>query len=70
MKLAIILPVASLATASVERAFSVMNIVKNQPHNRMGGHWLNDSLFVYIENDIFNYENTSWTIINGSTIDF
>ena len=51
IKLALTLPVA---TASVERAFSAMNIVKNQMRNKMGGQWLNDSLTVYIEKDVFN----------------
>ena len=51
IKLALTLPVA---TASVERAFSAMNIVKNQMRNKMGDQWLNDSLTVYIEKDVFN----------------
>ncbi|XP_021831212.1 zinc finger MYM-type protein 1-like [Prunus avium] len=48
--LSLILPVA---TASVERAFSVMNIVKGPLRNKMGDQWLSDSLIVYIERDIF-----------------
>ncbi|CAN6715960.1 unnamed protein product [Malus baccata var. baccata] len=44
---------ASIATASVERAFSVMNIVKGPLRNKMGDQWLSDSLLVYIERDIF-----------------
>ncbi|XP_050373155.1 uncharacterized protein LOC126790846 [Argentina anserina] len=51
LTLALVLPVA---TASVERVFSVMNIVKNPLRNRMGNQWLNDSLLVYIEKDMFN----------------
>ncbi|XP_062076272.1 uncharacterized protein LOC133781179 [Humulus lupulus] len=51
IKLALTLPVA---TASVERAFSAMNIVKNQMRNKMRDEWLNDSLTVYLEKDIFN----------------
>ncbi|BBH08941.1 hypothetical protein Prudu_021296 [Prunus dulcis] len=46
--LALTLPVA---TASVERAFSAMNIVKGPLRNRMGDQWLSDSLLVYIEKD-------------------
>ncbi|CAN6562124.1 unnamed protein product [Malus baccata var. baccata] len=42
-----------VATASVERAFSVMNIVKGPLRNKMGDQWLSDSLLVYIERDIF-----------------
>ena len=48
--LALILPVA---TATVERAFSVMNIIKNRLHNRIGDRWMNDCLVTYIEKDIF-----------------
>ena len=48
--LALTLPVA---TASVERAFSTMNIVKGPLCNRMGDQWLSDSLLVYIEKDVF-----------------
>ncbi|KAL6284707.1 hypothetical protein ACE6H2_015636 [Prunus campanulata] len=47
----LVLPVA---TASVERAFSAMNIVKTPLRNKMGNQWLSDSLVVYIEKDIFS----------------
>ncbi|XP_039142002.1 LOW QUALITY PROTEIN: zinc finger MYM-type protein 1-like [Dioscorea cayenensis subsp. rotundata] len=50
-KLASILPVA---TASVERTFSAMKIVKNRLRNRMGDNLMNDCLVTYIERDIFN----------------
>ena len=60
IRLALTLPVA---TASVERAFSAMNIVKNKMRNRMGDQWLNDSLTVYLENDIFATIDNE-TIIN------
>ena len=49
--LALILPVV---TATVERVFSAMNVIKNRLRNRMGDQWMNDNLLVYIENDIFN----------------
>ncbi|XP_059627419.1 uncharacterized protein LOC132270245 [Cornus florida] len=49
MILALILLVA---TATVERAFSTMKIVKNRLHNKMGDEWMSDSLVVYIEKDI------------------
>jgi hypothetical protein len=39
--LSLILPIA---TAIVERVFSVMNIVKNCVRNRMGDQWMNDFL--------------------------
>ncbi|XP_059455244.1 uncharacterized protein LOC132185494 [Corylus avellana] len=48
--LSLILPVA---IASVERAFSAMNIVKNCLRNRIGDQWMNDCLVTYIEKDIF-----------------
>ena len=48
--LALVLPVA---TATVERVFSGMNIVKNRLRNRMGDQLMNDNLIVYIEKDIF-----------------
>ncbi|XP_057496705.1 uncharacterized protein LOC130781516 [Actinidia eriantha] len=51
LKLALILPVA---TASVERAFSALKIVKSCLRNRMGDQFLNDSLLVYIEKKRFN----------------
>ncbi|XP_057791317.1 uncharacterized protein LOC131008458 [Salvia miltiorrhiza] len=49
--LALILPVA---TATVERVFSAMNIIKNRLRGRMGDQWMNDSLVVYIEKEIFD----------------
>ena len=49
--LALILPVA---TATVERAFSTMKIVKNRLRNRMGDQWMTNNLIVYIEKDIFD----------------
>ena len=48
--LALILPVA---TATVERAFLAMNIIKNRLHNRIGDQWMNDYLVTYIEKNIF-----------------
>ncbi|KAK8935078.1 hypothetical protein KSP39_PZI013663 [Platanthera zijinensis] len=50
LKLSLVLPVA---TATVERAFSAMNIVKNRLRNRMGDSMMNDCLVTYIERDIF-----------------
>ena len=46
----LILPVA---TAIIERAFSAMNIIKNQLCNRIEDQWMNDCLVIYIEKDIF-----------------
>ncbi|XP_042396808.1 uncharacterized protein LOC121986953 [Zingiber officinale] len=42
-----------VATASVERVFSVIKIIKTNLRNRMGDEWMNDSFVVYIEKDIF-----------------
>ncbi|KAL6520368.1 hypothetical protein OROMI_032548 [Orobanche minor] len=50
IKLALTLPVA---TASVERAFSAMNIVKTDLCNKNGDDFLTDCLVCYIERDVF-----------------
>ena len=42
-----------VATATIERAFSAMNIIKNQLRNQMGNEWLSGSLVIYIENEFF-----------------
>jgi hypothetical protein len=52
--LSLILPVA---IATVERAFSIMNIVKNRLRNIMEYQWMNDCLVTYIEKDIFKIIN-------------
>ncbi|XP_070667435.1 uncharacterized protein [Malus domestica] len=46
LTLTLVLPVA---TASVERAFSSLKIVKTPLRNKMGDQWLSDSMLVYIE---------------------
>ncbi|XP_042417288.1 zinc finger MYM-type protein 1-like [Zingiber officinale] len=51
IELALVLPAA---TASVERVFSAMKTVKTDLRNKMGDEWMNDSLVVYIEKDIFS----------------
>ena len=43
----------SVATASVERVFSVMKIVKTELHNKMPDAWLNDLMVCYIERGLF-----------------
>ncbi|KAH7690026.1 Ribonuclease H-like protein [Dioscorea alata] len=58
IELALVLPVA---TASVERAFSTMNVVKTDLRNKMGDEWMNDSIIVYIEKEVF-------TTIDNETI--
>ena len=49
VKLLLTLPIA---TATVERSFSVMKYIKNELRNRMRDQWLNDCLTVYINKDI------------------
>jgi hypothetical protein len=50
VELALILPVA---TATVERAFSAMKIIKTDLRNKMNDDWMNHSMLCYIERDIF-----------------
>jgi hypothetical protein len=50
IELALLLPVA---TTSVERAFSAVNIIKIDLCNRMKDEWLNDLILCYIEKEIF-----------------
>jgi hypothetical protein len=50
IELILILPVA---TASVERIFSALNIIKTDLHNKMGDEWLNDLMICYNEKEIF-----------------
>ncbi|XP_042387408.1 uncharacterized protein LOC121979487 [Zingiber officinale] len=51
VEMTLVLPVA---TASVERVFSMMKTIKIDLGNRMGDEWMNGSLVVYIEKDIFS----------------
>ncbi|CAH9100982.1 unnamed protein product, partial [Cuscuta europaea] len=51
IELALVLPVA---TASVERVFSGMKIIKTDLRSRMGDEWMNDSLVIYMEKEIFS----------------
>lgn len=50
LKFVLVLPVA---TATVERVFSIMNHVKNKLRNRMGDQYLNDCLVTFIERQFF-----------------
>ena len=50
VELELILPVA---TATAERAFSSMNIIKTASRNKMGDDWMNHRMVCYIERDIF-----------------
>ena len=42
-----------VATATIERAFSTMNIIKNRLRNQIRDQWMNDCLVIYIKKDIF-----------------
>ena len=42
-----------VVTATIERAFSAMNIIKNRLRNQIGDQWMNDCLVTYIKKDIF-----------------
>ena len=42
-----------VATATIEKAFSTMNIIKNRLRNQIGDQWMNDCLVTYIKKDIF-----------------
>jgi len=42
-----------VATATVERAFSTMNIIKNERRNKMNDDWMNNSMICYIKRDLF-----------------
>ena len=42
-----------VATTTVEKAFSAINIIKNRLRNQIGDQWMNDGLVTYIEKDIF-----------------
>ncbi|XP_050936272.1 uncharacterized protein LOC127144404 [Cucumis melo] len=51
LTLALILPVT---TATMERTFSAMSIIKTQLRNRMEDQWMHDCLVAYIERDLFD----------------
>ena len=51
LKLVLVLPVA---TASVERCFSAMNVVKKKLRNKMGDQFMSDCLVCYVEKDMFS----------------
>ena len=50
IKLVLNLPVS---TASIERSFSTMKIVKTRLRNKIGDQWMNDCLVTYIEKEVF-----------------
>jgi hypothetical protein len=50
IELALLLPVS---TASVERSFSAMNIIKRELRNKIEDDWMNDLMVCYTEKEIF-----------------
>jgi hypothetical protein len=50
IELVLLLPVA---TATVERAFPAMKIIKTELRNKMTHGWLNDLMLCYIEREIY-----------------
>lgn len=50
IELALLLPVS---TASVERTFSAMKIIKSKLRNKINNDWFNDLMICYTERDIF-----------------
>ncbi|XP_071714253.1 uncharacterized protein [Rutidosis leptorrhynchoides] len=54
LKLALVLPVA---TATIERCFSAMKLVKSELQNRMGDGFLNDCLIGAIEKGLLNVKD-------------
>ena len=42
-----------MATTTVERAFSAMNIIKTELRNKIGDEWLSDMMVCYIERETF-----------------
>ena len=50
IELALILPVS---TASVERAFSTMKIIKNKLRSKINNEWFNDLMICYTERELF-----------------
>ena len=45
--------ILQVAATTIEKKFSVMNIIKNWLNNWMGNQWINDCLVRYIDKDIF-----------------
>ena len=50
-KLLKLVPLPPVATAGVERIFSIMNFVKNKLRNKMGQKFLNGCLVTFIERE-------------------
>ena len=50
MELALVL---SVATTSIERVFSAMNIIKTNLRNKISNDWLNNLMVCYVKREIF-----------------
>ena len=48
-----------VGTVTVEKAFSVMNIIKNRLRNWIGDQWMNDYLVIYINKYKFKTKSCS-----------
>ena len=53
-----------VSTATTERAFSAMKVVKTNLRNKMKNDFLTDSLMLYIENDIASTFNLDSIVDN------
>ena len=42
-----------VATATGERIFSAMKVVKTESRNKMGDDWLNHRMICYVEREVF-----------------
>jgi hypothetical protein len=56
IELALLLPVS---TASVERAFSAMKIIKSKLRDRISDEWFNDLMVCYTERELFKARDTT-----------
>jgi hypothetical protein len=45
--------ILSVATTTVERVFSAMNIIKAELRNKISDEWMNDNIVCYIERENF-----------------
>lgn len=53
-KLVTLVLILLVATATIERVFSAMNVVKIPLCNQMGDQWMNENYIVYNKKDIFD----------------
>lgn len=53
-KLVTLVLILLVATATIERVFSAMNVVKTPMLNQMGDQWMNENYIVYNKKDIFD----------------